>query len=455
MKTRIFSYMSVTLIILFIVSCSQFEISEALRRGVRFSNTEMCYSKHKRTIDIEFSFPYQLHENKSFRKSKWLLFSREFESIAEVKQYIIDNFAEDADISFVFHTDKVKVEQTTFQSVSLNYQKTEKNFAHQVRSTQDDEPWLFSVPFTVPDEILSSQSTVYGSIMIKHNKIDEYVFSNPIEITYESCCGKTETQCPPGYKFSENNCDCVKIEVPKTQEFEPPTEIQFKPIIQFPLIANGTFVPGSPVKIEIIIDGKAVDAWLYPTDWDISKYKSQHKGKLNNIFQKGQFFFPLCKWTLDDLVDLHSDFYKQTWTPLISEIYKDLEKLEDTKNHFALLIQGSADGGTNCKGISEMDQMERNIYDMRPFCFYRENFQSQLTVKGQPRYSNPVQNDNLPNLRASFIKWAMQRSIVGDSHIGIIDGLVIPGLNPKDRKVVTYILQTPINISDQYGLYFQ
>ena len=407
-------------LILLLNSCSSFEMEEALKKGVKFKNNSFCYMNNQRDIFIEFDFQVTLENNSNFRASSWLIFSRKFEDINEVKEYIIDNYSKTVDISFIFY--RQGQINTPLHSVSLNYNNTEQLFANQEKGTLKSEPWKFKVPFTVNDNIFNAKEELLGCIRIKYADVDDYSYSDPVTIKY---------------------CD---------KDAPPPTKVE--EVVLAPGKNIGPLVPATPIQINININGKESSAWVYPTTIDVNKYNKDNSPIFADIVERGDFKFPMCNWTLQSIIEIDSKFYKDYWSPMIYDLYKELMSKQNSVSYFSLILQGTADGGTKCKSISQMNQSERMIYELDGN-YLRKGFNVDgLSPVGKYQYGDPVRNSDLPNLRSSFIKWAMKKSLVNKFNIGIVDGEVIPGRNPDLRKVTIYILQSKVNLGNDMSIYF-
>lgn len=77
-----------------------------------------------------------------------------------------------------------------------------------------------------------------------------------------------------------------------------------------------------------------------------------------------------------------------------------------------------------------------------------------ITYIGQPSFSNPVNNQDLPTLRALNMKWLIDKSAL-NQNVAVIEGKVFNRVNPEDRCVRIYLIQTSEDLKDNYEIYFK
>lgn len=441
---------------IFIISgCSDVKVEDIIDRSIQFEKVDYCYNESNRDLAIRFQFPINMENNETFKKSTWLgLGARQFKNMAEVKEFLIDEIANEIDVDFVVYEQNGR--NLPIKEISLNYNETSKVWDNQELGTKDNAPWEFIVRYTIPDDIFLAKKIVYGAIRIKYEEDDtpKYAFTKPITISYCNC----EKKCEKGFILNKEKCECVPQIVEPIDKKCPNGYrlVQGKCVWQPEFLRTdskiGSLEISTPVKVVMGYNdsGEPILGWVYPTIINTTD------PEILKLIKQGQFQFDICRWTIQDLINVNSDSYRKSWTFFVNDIAQSLSANTNESNYFSIILQGSADGGSNCKSVSSMDQYEKMIYD-EPLFYLSKTIKGTIEPGGQHNYDNPVRNADLPNLRSAFLRWHMTRSQLSSIvKFGIINGDVIPGRNPNDRKVSIYILQTPFNITEgKYSSYFK
>lgn len=417
--------------------CDDFDLSRLLQTGIVFESQDFCYNETSPNIVAKFSFPSPaMLKNSNFEQSSWLLFSKQFTDIEDLKSFIVDN-ADELDIQFVIVETATQKE---VDKISLNYNNKSQRFEHQLDDVVD-QPWKFEVKYRTP---LASRIDLHAVVRVtyKEGKRDQQAFSNRVNLSYKAC--KTKLQ----------NCQCPEIVTTIIKPELPKPEVPKRKLT--PLL--GKLSPyldlASGLRTDLVGPrGNKTQVIIYPT--------TIMNDELGTIIRQGNFYFPSCEFTLPSILKLNSEIYRGAWTTMVRSIYQSInQEQQRTSNYFYILVQGSADVGYTCPGKNTrtMNNEERSVYDSPPYFFNRASINDNITLFRPQAYQDPVHNNDLPNLRAAFIKERIKRSAeLGESPIAIVNGEVIKRKDPLSRNATIYILQTDQDLSKDpdFAIYFK
>jgi hypothetical protein len=100
--------------------------------------------------------------------------------------------------------------------------------------------------------------------------------------------------------------------------------------------------------------------------------------------------------------------------------------------------------------------LKKAVYDSPPYFLSKDNIDAPIKPGQRQSYSNPVNNKDLPNLRASFIKQRIKKCAqVGNYPVAIINGIVTNSVSLHDRNATVYLLQTSEELPIELQNYLQ
>ena len=425
---------------------SKEELTYWLENGVVYEQQVLCVTKSSNRVQVKFRSPSsELLYNRRIQKPSWLLFSKDYDKLSDLKEDIMDAIDEDVSLSFIFY--RAGSRENPIETVSLDYNPLNGRFLKQAGIEGREDPWLFVIDYNLSNADIDKGTEIRGCVRLRSPKLDGAVFSKEIVI-------KTFPD-KKGFFVDLPNCAYVKANEPKNDPVQPPPinpPLEIKPIpeptrlLTFGAgyqIAPGFVIAATPQKIRFA----GGEGWLYLLN-------------VTDVSLQRVFNFPECEFTIADAYDQKTRFYQQTWSPFITQLFANLDNntRESKGNFFTILLQGSADGGSSCpqKSSGRLSEVERLVHGRSIPYLFKEEYGSVVRVGDAWQARSPVINNDLPYLRSAFIKSAMENSIVsGLSAIGVANGQIVRGYSPNDRKVSIYLVQTDFDLSKSYPQVFR
>ena len=423
---------------------SKEELTYWLENGVVYEQQVLCVTKSSNRVQVKFRSPTpEMLYNRRIQKPSWLLFSKDYDKLSDLKEDIMDAIDEDVSLSFIFY--RAGSKENPIETISLDYNPLNGRFLKQTGIEGREDPWLFVIDYNLSNADIDNGVEIRGCVRLRSPKLDGAVFSKEIVI-------KTFPD-KKGFFVDLPNCDYVKANEPKNPYVQPPpvdTLFERKPsstrLLRFGAgyeIAPGFVTVAVPQKISFA----GGDGWLYLLN-------------VTDVSLQRVFNFSECEFTMADAYDQRTRFYQQTWSPFITQLFANLNtNIRESKgDFFAILLQGSADGGSSCpqKSTGRLSEAERLIHGTSIPYLFKEEYGSVVRVGDAWQARSPVLNNDLPYLRSAFIKSAMENSIVsGLSAIGVANGQIVRGYSPNDRKVSIYLIQTDFDLSKSYPQVFR
>ncbi len=340
-------------------------------------------------------------------------------TMAEIKNCIISKLVPIADMHLV-----VRQYDKIIDEISLNYKNSESNFEKQVKEIPENDPWLFKVPYTIPMDVKEGLTAM---IRIKYTEDDKakYIYSQELAIPICS--------------------------TPPPAEPEPEQEIEHK-VTTLPTVSGyeNIYVNIRLARKSELDNGETAS---------ISGVDITSKDMIE-ITSSGRILFDNAKFTIPALMSESSNASRSFENDVVRSLVDVIRRVKG-KYHY-ILIQGSADGNVRnsnaiIRSFNSFDQKENEIY-RQPIAYILKTGNHLSTRPYDYRLSpGGVSNNDLPNLRAAFIKDVLSNysgiGIEAGIPIGIINGEVIPGENVYNRTVAIYILETdkPLFSKDDYN----
>ena len=424
---------------------SKEELTYWLENGVVYEQQVLCVTKSSNRVQVKFRSPTpEMLYNRRIQKPSWLLFSKDYDKLSDLKEDIMDAIDEDVSLSFIFY--RAGSKENPIETISLDYNPLNGRFLKQTGIEGREDPWLFVIDYNLSNADIDKGVEIRGCVRLRSPKLDGAVFSKEIVI-------KTFPD-KKGFFVDLPNCDYVKVNEPKNPYVQPPpvdTLFERKPVSKPKLeilnagyrIAPGFEIAATPQRIKF----SGGEGWLYLLkETDVS---------LERVFN-----FPECEFTISDAYDQKKKFYQLIWSPFITQLFTNInaKARENVGNYFAICLQGSADGGSSCpqKNSNSLNEVENFIHGASIAYLFKEDMNSVIKIGNAWQAKLPVINNDLPYLRAAFIKSAMENSILRESStIGVINGQIIKGYSPNDRKVSVYLVQTDFDLSKSYPEVFR